>query len=68
MTIDIQGYNRVLDEMLLGLENLRSWDRPVVLDILRPMLNVLHVAKFCWVYYPNERAEVERAGRETQLF
>ena len=68
MTIDIQEYNRVLDEMLLGLENLRSWDRPVVLDILRPMLNVLHVAKFCWVYYPNERAEAERSGRETQLF
>ena len=60
MTIDIQKYNRVLEEMLLGLEGLKSWDKPEVLRILTPMFEVMHIAKFWWVYYPNRRAQAER--------
>ena len=68
MTIDIQKYNRVLEEMLLGLEGLKSWDKPEVLRILTPMFEVMHIAKFWWVYYPNRRAEAERTGRDTSLY
>ena len=68
MTIEFQEYNQKLEEMIQGLEGLKAWDLPDVSRALTPMLHVLHVAKFCWVFYPNERAEAERAGQETRLF
>lgn len=68
MTIEFQEYNQKLEEMIQGLESLKGWEVPDVSRVVTPMLRVLHVARFCWTFFPNERAEAERGGHETLLF
>ncbi len=46
MTIDILEYNRILEDMILGLEAIKNWKKQEVLNVLRPMFRALHVAKF----------------------
>lgn len=68
MTIDILEYNRIFEDMILGLEAVKNWKKQEVLNVLRPMFRALHVAKFKWVFFPNEQTEAEHMGRETDLY
>lgn len=67
MTIDQQKYNYILEDMLLGLERLKSWDSPALIRVLKPMFELMHIVKYRWVYYSNKHAELERSGYETVL-
>ncbi len=68
MTIDIDLFNEIFDDMLLGLEAIPEWVEPEVTRIIAPVCRVLKIARYKVDFYPNARAEADRTGRQVELF